>query len=211
MALLSLLHQAQSRAVPQAVPLLSLLQQVPSRAVPQAAPLRAKQQDLATTRNTEKLTASLIAGHSPCRARHTTETPEADLPEVVQLVWVHVEELDRDGEVLDTSGNHTWCRVAVRDMSGSVLLGIPQRCALVLAGYSTKEEFSKKHAAGELNMPLLCHARVSRSVRTKDGLVSCVVSAQRSLTLDSQTLLSFALLAPRCGALQPAAAAGSSD
>ena len=100
---------------------------------------------------------------------YTTETPEAALPEVVQLMWVHIEEPDPDGEVLDTSGTHIWYRAALRDMSGSVQVGIPQRCAFVLAGCSTKEEFSKKHAAGELNMPLLCHARVSRSVRTNDG------------------------------------------
>ena len=37
-------------------------------------------------------------------------------------------------EVLDPSGIHIWYRVALRDMSGSVLLGIPQRCALVPAG-----------------------------------------------------------------------------
>ena len=36
----------------------------------------------------------------------------------------------------------------------------------VLAGCSTKEKFSKKQAAGELNMPLLW---LSKSVRTKDG------------------------------------------
>ena len=41
---------------------------------------------------------------------------------------------DPDGEVLDPSGIHIWYRVALRDMSGSVLLGIPQRCALVPAG-----------------------------------------------------------------------------
>ena len=60
--------------------------------------------------------------------------PEAALPEVVQLMWVHIEEPDPDGEVLDPSGIHIWYRVGLRNMSGSVLLGIPQRCATVPAG-----------------------------------------------------------------------------
>ena len=99
---------------------------------------------------------------------YTTETPDAVLPEVVQLMWVHIEEPDCDGEVLDTTGAYIWYRVALRDTSGSVLVGVRQRCALTLARCSNKDDFVKRHAAGELNMPLLCHARVSRSVRTKE-------------------------------------------
>ena len=109
------------------------------------ASLRDKQQDLAATTNTDKLTAVWtpnlsrdVSGRQAlsCAAflDYTTETPEAALPEVVQLMWVHIEEPDPDGEVLDPSGTHIWYRVALRDMSGSVLLGIPQRCATVPAG-----------------------------------------------------------------------------
>ena len=156
------------------------------------ASLRAKQQDLAAATNTDKLTAVWtpnlsrdVSGRQAlsCAAflDYTSETPEAALPEVVQLMWVHIEEPDSDGEVLDSSGGHIWYRAALRDVSGSVPLGIPQRCAFVFAGCSTKEEFSKKHAAGELNLPLLCHARVSRSVRTKDG-------ASQSVTYVNHTL-----------------------
>ena len=130
------------------------------------ASLRAKQQDLAAATNTDKLTAVWTPRQSrdvsgrqalSCAAflDYTTETPGAALPEVMQLMWVHIEEPDPDEEVLDPSGNHIWYRVALRDMSGSVSLGIPQRSALVLAGCATKEEFIKKHAEGELNMPLL--------------------------------------------------------
>ena len=129
---------------------------------------------------------------------------------------------DPDGEVLDPSGIHIWYRVALRDMSGSVLLGIPQRCVLILAGCSTKEEFSRKHAAGEMNMPLFCHARVSRSVRTKDGAsqpvayvnhtletvepvswaaLSAPNVSQRAVQYTSSALYSFALGAACCGAL----------
>ena len=31
------------------------------------------------------------------------------------------------------------------------------------------EDFMVKHGAGELNMPLLCHARISRTIRDSDG------------------------------------------
>ena len=107
--------------------------------------LRDKQQDLAAATNTDKLTAVWapnlsrdVSGRQAlsCAAflDYTTETPEAVLPDVVQLMWVHIEEPDPGTEVLDTSGDHIWYRVALRDMSGSVLLGIPQRCALVPAG-----------------------------------------------------------------------------
>ena len=114
---------------------------------------------------------------------------------------VHLEEPDPDGEALEPSGSHIWWSspgVALRDMRGSVLVVIPQRCAWMLAGFATKEEFAKKHAAGELNMPLLCHARLQKrsdqrrrfsACRIREshmgdggaGLVGCVVSAQRSL------------------------------
>ena len=118
---------------------------LPAPECEKTASLRAKQQDLAAASNTEKLTAVWIAnlardvsGRQALLCAdlldYTTETPEAALPEVVQLMWVHFEEPDPDGEVLDPSGIHIWYRVALRDMSGSVLLGIPQRCALVPAG-----------------------------------------------------------------------------
>ena len=118
---------------------------LPAPECEKAASLRAKQQDLAAASNTEKLTAVWIATlardvsgrQAPLCAElldYTTETPEAALPRVVQLMWVHFEDPDPDGEVLDPSGIHICYRVALRDMSGSVLLGIPQRCASLPAG-----------------------------------------------------------------------------
>ena len=100
---------------------------------------------------------------------YTSENPTATLPEVSQLMWVHIEEPDPESDVVDKNGERLWYRVPLRDVSGSVLMGIPQRCALVLANCSSMDEFTKKHAAGALNMPLLCQARVSRVLRGKDG------------------------------------------
>ena len=142
--------------------------------------LREKQKDLARATNTESLTAAWtpnlardVSGPQPlsCTAflDFTSECPEAPLPAVSQLMWVHIEEPASGAEVLDGSASRIWYHVPLRDISGSVLMGIPQRCALVLARCSTMEEFMVKHEAGELNMPLLCHARISRSIREKDG------------------------------------------
>ena len=80
-------------------------------------------------------------------------------------MWVHIEEPELDATVLDASGTRIWYRIHVRDASGSALVGVPQRNALELANCNTKEEFLKRHAAAELNMPLLCHARITRTVR----------------------------------------------
>jgi len=140
--------------------------------------LRDKQQELIAATNTEMLTVVWtpnqsrdVSGPQPlsCAAflDYTTETSGAVLPEVMQLMWVHIEEPEPDGQVVDASGERIWYVVPLRDISGSVLMGIPQRNAFALARCSTKEEFTKKHAAGGLNMPLLCHARVSRRVRTQ--------------------------------------------
>ena len=142
--------------------------------------LREKHQELTTATNTEKLTAVWtpaqardVSGPQPLSCAtfldYTAETPEAALPEVMQPIWVHIEEPDPDGEVLDASKERIWYRVPIRDVSGCVNTGIPQRSAFTLASCSTTEEFTAKHAAGELNMPLLCQARVSRNTRTQDG------------------------------------------
>ena len=72
------------------------------------ASLRAKQQDLAAATNTDNITAGRIPNLSrdvsgrqalSCAAflDYTTDTPEATLPDVVQLMWVHIEEPDQDG------------------------------------------------------------------------------------------------------------------
>ena len=58
-------------------------------------------------------------------------------------MWVHIEEPDPDEDVEDGTGGRIWYRLALRDVSGSVVTRIPQRSALVLAGCSTKEEFAK--------------------------------------------------------------------
>ena len=85
------------------------------------------------------------------------------MPEVVQLMWLHIEEPEPKADVVHQ--DRVWYKTCARDVSGAIQVGIPQRNALALASCSTMEDFVRKHQGNELNMPLLCHARVSRSIR----------------------------------------------
>jgi hypothetical protein len=136
---------------------------------------------LSTATNTESLTAAWVATQSKdvsgpqplsCSAflDYTSEAPHASMPQVVQLMWVHIEEPDPNTSVTEGSSGRIWYRASAKDASGSTVLGISQKVALVLANCATKEVFLSKHAAGSLNMPLLVHARVSRTIRGEASL-----------------------------------------
>ena len=113
-----------------------------------------------------------VSGRQPlsCAAflDFTSERPEEALPEVSQLMWVHVEEPERSAKVA-VAPDRIWYRVQLRDISGSCTVGVPQRIAFILSGCKSKQEFDDKHLDGDLNMPLLCHARVSRQARRADA------------------------------------------
>jgi len=139
--------------------------------------LRQKAADLKAATDTEKLTqvweptqSKDIGGPQTlsCAAflDYTTETPQAAVPDVSQLMWVHIEEPAQDHTIL--FGDRIWFLTQLRDNSGNVTVGIPQRCALELGKATDKNEFIEKHAAGELNFPLLCHARVCRTTREEE-------------------------------------------
>ena len=98
---------------------------------------------------------------------YTTETPEANVPDVSQLMFVHIEEPAPQENIW--SWDRVWLVTQLRDNSGSVSVGIPQRCALELAKVKDKATFTERHAAGELNFPLLCHARISRTKREAEA------------------------------------------
>ena len=143
--------------------------------------LRQKAGDLTSATNTESLTQVWVPQGTrdvsgpqtlSCAAflDYTTETPEANVPDVSQLMFVHIEEPAPQENIL--SGDRVWFVTPLRDNSGPVSVGIPQRCALELAKVQDKDTFTERHAAGELNFPLLCHARISRTKRgaeAKDG------------------------------------------
>ena len=87
------------------------------------------------------------------------------MPEVVDLKWLHIEEPQPGETVLNIAGSRVWYLATGRDVSGAVSLSMSETHALALSGASDKEEFQRKHSEGALNMPLFCHARVSRTMR----------------------------------------------
>ena len=140
--------------------------------------LRQKAGDLTSATNTETLTQVWVPQGTrdvsgpqtlSCAAflDYTTETPEANVPDVSQLMFVHIEEPAPQENIL--SGDRVWFVTPLRDNSGPVSVGIPQRCALELAKVQDKDTFTERHAAGELNFPLLCHARISRTKREAEA------------------------------------------
>ena len=57
----------------------------------------------------------------------TSEAFDADLPEVTQVMWMHLEEPEPDASVVDKkTGGRIWYRVQLRDISGACTVGVPQ-------------------------------------------------------------------------------------
>ena len=141
----------------------------------------AEQKDtLTSATNTSTLTAEWtpqqsrdVSGPVPlsCAAflDFTAEDPEAKMPAVVQVMWVHLEEPDPDAEVREASGERVWFRTPLRDASGATSVGVPQKFALELANCTSMQDFLDKHAAGDLNLPLLCHVRIVRTQKELNG------------------------------------------
>ena len=106
--------------------------------------LREKHQELMDATNTENLTAVWspqytardVTGCQPigCAAflGYTSESPKEPLPEVCQLMWAHIEEPHSADQVLVGEGQRIWYKVLLRDISGSVVVGVSQRHALSL-------------------------------------------------------------------------------
>ena len=149
----------------------------PAPECPKTAELHQKAAALKAATDTETLTQAWEPNQSrdvtgpqtlSCAAflDYSTKTPEAAVPAVSQLMWVHIEEPAPGQTIL--IGDRIWFRTSVRDNGGHVSMGIPQRVALELAKVTDKDMFIEKHTAGELNLPLLCHARVSRTVREEE-------------------------------------------
>ena len=101
----------------------------------------------------------------------TAEEPAAaNMPSVVQIPWLLVEEPARDEDVFfNEHGGRLWFVTTARDCSGAVRVGCPQRIALALAHAADKEDFKAKHDEDSLGFPLFVHARLTRSVKQGSG------------------------------------------
>ena len=99
----------------------------------------------------------------------TAESPEAKMPEVVQVMWVHLEEPEPDVQVKDPSGERLWFRTPLRDASGATTVGVPQKVALKVSNCQSMQFFLDRHTNGDLNLPLLCHVRITRTCKEISG------------------------------------------
>ena len=52
---------------------------------------------------------------------YTSEQPKAEMPEVVQLLWIHAEELEPSDGIVHSSQTHVLYQATVRYASGSAL------------------------------------------------------------------------------------------
>ena len=142
--------------------------------------LASKRDDLASASLTQSITTVFVSNVAKdvsgpqalsCAAflDYTQENTCIQMPEVVQIMWVHVEEPEPDETVTDVAHQRVWFRIHLRDASGSVLVGVSEKHALKLASCESMPGFIEKHRNASLNMPLLCHVRVSRTVRRTDA------------------------------------------
>ena len=97
---------------------------------------------------------------------YTMEEPTANMPPIVQVPWLQVEEPNSDDNVTVSGGSRLWLVPKTRDASGSVRIGCPHRIALELAGADNQEQFERMQAEETLGFPLFVHARISRTVKT---------------------------------------------
>jgi hypothetical protein len=93
----------------------------------------------------------------------TSQESSADMPEVLQLPWLMVEEPGSSDPIHPKDGSRLWFVAKCRDASGAFELGCPEKVAFELTQTTTRAEFETKHAAGALGFPLFVHARISRT------------------------------------------------
>ena len=135
-----------------------------------AAALCGKAVKLLTTEWQPTYTRRDVSGSQPLSCcgflDFASELPQAEhMPEVVQVNWVKVDEPMYGVEVLDKTGVRIWLLAKMFDVTGSVRVGVPERVALALANSKDKEEFVKKHRAGQLQFSLFHNVRLTRTAK----------------------------------------------
>ena len=160
--------------------------------------LKTKTEELAAAVNIKSLTTGFSINNRDvsgpqvlsCAALvdYTRDNEHAIIPDVVQVMWVHIEEPESGQSIMDTSGQRIWFLAQLRDASGATTVWIPERHALKLASCTSAAQFREAHEKDSINMPLLCHARLSRSNRTSDTGTVFVNYTVEDITPVSYTL-----------------------
>ena len=92
----------------------------------------------------------------------TSRNPEAKVPEVMQLL--HCNLVEPEGAVTHEGGDRIWFVTKLHDVSGTTEVGVPERVALELASLD-RDAFKQAASSGDIQFPLLCNVRVSRSLK----------------------------------------------
>ena len=89
---------------------------------------------------------------------------------VFQVNHCHVEVPGPGESVVTKDKERIWFQARVMDMTGAVHIGVREKAALALAEVSTKAEFERAHANGDLVFPALSSVRIHVRLRhSRDG------------------------------------------
>ena len=102
----------------------------------------------------------------------TSRQPDADMPEMVQLAWVRIDEPAVHEQVQAKGSQRLWYQATCRDLTGSVTVGVPEEQLLKLANVVDAETFLSRHVEGTLGFPLFCCARIARSIKSGSTVAS---------------------------------------
>ena len=99
---------------------------------------------------------------------------------VFQFKHCHVEVPGPGESVVTKDKERIWFQARVMDMTGAVHIGVREKAALALAEVSTKAEFERAHANGDL-VTLLSQACVSTSGSVTHGMARTAKAELKSL------------------------------
>ena len=106
-----------------------------------------------------------VSGPQPLSASallaYSSQNASANLPSVQQLMAAMIEE--PTGAVTPDGSERIWFVTKIREFSGCVDVSVSERVALQLTGLDRKT-FMEAYTEGALQFPLLCNARISRTI-----------------------------------------------
>jgi len=133
----------------------------------------------------------------------TSKNPEAELPPIMQVMHGNLEE--PTGDVTYGGSDRIWFVTKLRDVSASADVGVPERVALDLTGLD-RDGFKNAAATGDIQFPLLCNFRVSRSLKDTSEAGAAQPSASEKFvnhTIQQTTPIEWNAAIPPNAAYEP--------
>ena len=94
-----------------------------------------------------------------------SEDANADLPQLLQVNGMRVEEPESGDSVVESKGQRVFFTTTARDFSGSCKVAVSQAAALALSGLETMSEFQQAHEARTVSFSPFGNCRIMRRVR----------------------------------------------